>query len=134
GGGGHRPHAPGRRHRGRLRLRVPAVSRRAAATRRRPRCGADRRGAGAPRRALRPPLRTERGAARPGGRWRQVLFLMLRTGLLWLSEQPRIFRFIRGNGLARRFAARFVAGETVDSGGRALQDLTRAAVTATLAV
>src|SRR6266478_1275134 len=48
---------------------------------------------------------------------------MLRAGLLWLSEQSRVFRFIRGNGLARRFAARFVAGETVDSGVAALKDL-----------
>src|SRR6266567_1206820 len=51
---------------------------------------------------------------------------MLRAGLLWLSEQSRVFRFIRGNGLARRFAARFVAGETVDSGVAALKDLNAA--------
>jgi proline dehydrogenase len=57
---------------------------------------------------------------------------MLRAGLLWLSEQPRIFRFIRGNGLARRFAARFVAGETVDSGVAALKALNAAGVTASL--
>src|SRR6266566_3487132 len=59
---------------------------------------------------------------------------MLRTGLLWLSEQPRVFRFIRGNGLARRFAARFVAGETVDSGVAALTDLNAAGITASLDV
>lgn len=40
---------------------------------------------------------------------------MLRTLLLWLSRQPRIFRFIRKNRLARHFALRFVAGETIDS-------------------
>jgi proline dehydrogenase len=57
---------------------------------------------------------------------------MLRSGLLWLSEQPRIFRFVRGNGLARRFAARFVAGETVDSGVAALKDLNAAGITASL--
>jgi proline dehydrogenase len=57
---------------------------------------------------------------------------MLRAGLLWLSEQPRIFRFIRGNGLARRFAARFVAGETVESGVAALKDLNAAGITASL--
>src|SRR5256885_9584036 len=51
-----------------------------------------------------------------------------RTGLLWLSEQPRIFRFIRGNGLARRFASRFVAGETVDSGVAALKHLNTAGI------
>ena len=43
---------------------------------------------------------------------------MLRAGLLWLSEQPQIFRFVRRNGLARRFASRFVAGETVESAHR----------------
>src|SRR5436190_1274191 len=57
---------------------------------------------------------------------------MLRAGLLWLSEQPRVFRFIRGNGLARRVAARFVAGETVDSGVAALKDLNAAGLTASL--
>ena len=57
---------------------------------------------------------------------------MVRAGLLWLSEQPRIFRFIRGNGLARRFAARFVAGETVDSGVAALKALNAAGITASL--
>ena len=59
---------------------------------------------------------------------------MLRAGLLWLSEQPRIFRFIRGNGLARRFAARFVAGETVGSGVAALEGLNAAGITASLDV
>ncbi|HVH67482.1 MAG TPA: proline dehydrogenase family protein [Gemmatimonadales bacterium] len=57
---------------------------------------------------------------------------MLRTGLLWLSEQPRIFRFIRRNGLARRFAARFVAGETVESGVAALRDLNAAGLKGSL--
>jgi proline dehydrogenase len=59
---------------------------------------------------------------------------MLRAGLLWLSEQPRIFRFIRGNGLARRFASRFVAGETVASGVAALKDLNAAGISASLDV
>src|SRR3989442_6033527 len=57
---------------------------------------------------------------------------MLRAGLLWLSEQSRIFRFIRGNGLARRFAARFVAGETVHTGVDALKALTVAGLAASL--
>ncbi|HWG51961.1 MAG TPA: proline dehydrogenase family protein [Gemmatimonadaceae bacterium] len=39
---------------------------------------------------------------------------MLRQTFLFLSNQPRIFRFVRGNGLAKRFASRFVAGETLD--------------------
>lgn len=38
---------------------------------------------------------------------------MLRQGLLWLSEQPRVFRAIRSTRIARRLASRFVAGETV---------------------
>src|SRR5260370_922245 len=59
---------------------------------------------------------------------------MLRAGLLWLSEQPRIFRFIRGNGLARRFASRFVAGETVATGVAALKDLNAARISASLDV
>jgi proline dehydrogenase len=57
---------------------------------------------------------------------------VLRTGLLWLSEQPRIFQFVRGNGLARRFASRFVAGETVESAVAAARQLNGAGITATL--
>jgi len=41
---------------------------------------------------------------------------MMRRALLWLSEQPRIFRFVRRSRLARRFASRFVAGEEVAEG------------------
>ncbi len=57
---------------------------------------------------------------------------MLRAGLLWLSEQPRVFRFVRQNGLAKRFASRFVAGETVDEAVAALRDLNAAGITASL--
>jgi len=57
---------------------------------------------------------------------------MLRASLLWLSEQPRIFRFVRSNGFARRFASRFVAGETVDTALSALRDLNTAQVSASL--
>ena len=38
---------------------------------------------------------------------------MLRAVFLWLSEQPRIFGFVRRNRLARKLASRFVAGETI---------------------
>src|SRR5690348_8541888 len=38
---------------------------------------------------------------------------MLRSALLYLSNQPRVFRFVRNNALAKRFATRFVAGETL---------------------
>jgi proline dehydrogenase len=57
---------------------------------------------------------------------------MLRAGLLWLSEQPRVFRFVRHNGVVKRFAARFVAGETVQSAVAALRDLNAAGLSATL--
>ncbi|HEV8398989.1 MAG TPA: proline dehydrogenase family protein [Gemmatimonadales bacterium] len=57
---------------------------------------------------------------------------MLRASLLWLSEQPQIFRFVRRNGLARRFASRFVAGETVESAVVALRDLNAAHLSASL--
>ncbi len=57
---------------------------------------------------------------------------MVRAGLLWLSERPRIFQFVRRNGLARRFAARFVAGETIDSGVAAARELNVAGITASL--
>lgn len=57
---------------------------------------------------------------------------MMRTGLLWLSEQQQVFRFVRGNPLARKFAHRFVAGETVESAVGAARDLNRRQITATL--
>src|SRR6266704_2469526 len=57
---------------------------------------------------------------------------MLRAGLLWLSEQPHISRFVRRNGLAQKLASRFVAGETVDSAVAALRQLNAAGITATL--
>jgi proline dehydrogenase len=57
---------------------------------------------------------------------------MMRAGLLWLSEQPQVFRFVRRNGLARRFASRFVAGETVESAVAALRDLNAAGLSASL--
>lgn len=57
---------------------------------------------------------------------------MMRTGLLWLSEQPQVFRFVRSNPLARRFASRFVAGETVETAVEAVRELNRRKITATL--
>jgi len=57
---------------------------------------------------------------------------MLRAGLLWLSEQPHIFRVLRANGLARRLASRFVAGETVQSAVAAVRALHTAGITASL--
>ena len=57
---------------------------------------------------------------------------MIRAGLLWLSEQPRIFKFVRSNRLARRLAARFVAGETVATAVTAVRDLNAHGATASL--
>lgn len=57
---------------------------------------------------------------------------MLRAAFLWLSEQPRIFRFVRRNGLARRLASRFVAGETADDAIAALRELNRGNLSASL--
>ncbi len=57
---------------------------------------------------------------------------MLRAAFLWLSEQPSIFRFVRSNGLARKFASRFVAGETVDEAITTLRDLHGSSLSASL--
>lgn len=57
---------------------------------------------------------------------------MMRTSLLWLSNQPKVFSFVRRNGLARKFAARFVAGESVDTAVDAVRDLNRRKISATL--
>jgi proline dehydrogenase len=56
---------------------------------------------------------------------------MLRTFLLYLSRQPGIFRFVRHNGLAKRFASRFVAGETIASACDAVAELNAKGITAT---
>lgn len=40
---------------------------------------------------------------------------MMRSSLLWLSQRQSIFNFVRKNGLAKEFAARFVAGETIET-------------------
>ncbi|HEX5385624.1 MAG TPA: proline dehydrogenase family protein [Gemmatimonadales bacterium] len=56
----------------------------------------------------------------------------MRQGLLWLSEQQRVFDFVRRNGVARRFASRFVAGETVEQGVAAAQALAARGIRASL--
>lgn len=56
----------------------------------------------------------------------------MRQGLLWLSEQPGIFNFVRSNGLARRFASRFVAGESIDQAVEAARELSGRGITASL--
>jgi proline dehydrogenase len=57
---------------------------------------------------------------------------MLRAAFLWLSEQPRIFGFVRRNRLARKLASRFVAGETIDEAVATLRDLNTSNLSASL--
>lgn len=57
---------------------------------------------------------------------------MLRKSLLWLSERPALDRFVRRNRLARGFARRFVAGETVGEGVLAARGLAERGITVTL--
>src|SRR2546430_3066881 len=57
---------------------------------------------------------------------------MLRAVFLWLSEQPRIFRFVRKNRLARKMASRFVAGETIDEAMATVRDLNASNLSASL--
>jgi proline dehydrogenase len=57
---------------------------------------------------------------------------MLRQTFLYLSNQPRIFNFVRHNGLAKKFASRFVAGETLESALAAVRALNAKKITASL--
>jgi proline dehydrogenase len=57
---------------------------------------------------------------------------MLRSAFLYLSEQQQIFRFVRNNKLAKSFANRFVAGETLDTALAAVARLNTAGITASL--
>ena len=56
----------------------------------------------------------------------------MRQGLLWLSHRQGVFNFVRRNGLARRFASRFVAGESIEEGVAAAGELARRGITASL--
>ena len=57
---------------------------------------------------------------------------MLRDTLLYLSNQPRVFRFVRDNRLAKHFAKRFVAGETLAEALDAVRGLNARGITASL--
>jgi proline dehydrogenase len=57
---------------------------------------------------------------------------MLRSALLYLSGQQQIFRFVRNNRLAKSFANRFVAGETIDTALAAVARLNARGITASL--
>ena len=56
----------------------------------------------------------------------------MRKALLWLSERQRVFNFIKRNGLARRFASRFVAGETVETAIEAVREINKKGISASL--
>ena len=57
---------------------------------------------------------------------------MLRGALLYLSSQQHIFKFVRNNRLAKGFANRFVAGETIDTALTAVARLNSRGITASL--
>jgi proline dehydrogenase len=57
---------------------------------------------------------------------------MLRKTLLYLSNQQRVFTFMRRNRLARRMASRFVAGETIEEAMGAVRALNARGITASL--
>ncbi|HYU53421.1 MAG TPA: proline dehydrogenase family protein [Gemmatimonadaceae bacterium] len=57
---------------------------------------------------------------------------MLRSALLYLSSQQQIFKFVRNNSLAKSFANRFVAGETLDTALAAVARLNSRGITASL--
>jgi proline dehydrogenase len=57
---------------------------------------------------------------------------MLRSALLYLSGQQQIFRFVRNNRLAKSFANRFVAGESLDTALAAVTRLNGRGITASL--
>ena len=57
---------------------------------------------------------------------------MLRNALLYLSNQPNVFKFVRTNSVAKGFASRFVAGETIDTAVVAVRELNAAGITASL--
>ena len=57
---------------------------------------------------------------------------MLRNALLYLSSQPQVFNFVRHNRMAKGFASRFVAGETLDTALDAVKQLNAKGISATL--
>jgi proline dehydrogenase len=57
---------------------------------------------------------------------------MLRNALLYLSSQPQVFKFVRHNRLARGFAHRFVAGESIESALDATAELNAKGISVSL--
>ena len=57
---------------------------------------------------------------------------MIRNTLLYLSNQPRVFKFVRNNRLAKHFANRFVAGETLEEAVGVVRALNARGISASL--
>jgi proline dehydrogenase len=57
---------------------------------------------------------------------------MFRSSLLYLSRQQRVFSFIKNVGFARKMAARFVAGETIETAIDAVEALNAKGISASL--
>ena len=57
---------------------------------------------------------------------------MLRDTLLYLSNQPRVFKFVRNSRLARHFAKRFVPGETLADALEVVRALNARGISASL--
>lgn len=57
---------------------------------------------------------------------------MMRSFLLWLSTRQSIFNFARRNRVARKFASRFVAGESIEDAVAAASALRARGITASL--
>jgi len=57
---------------------------------------------------------------------------MIRGALLYLSGQSQVFRFVRNNRLAKSFANRFVAGESLDTALEAVAKLNARGISASL--
>jgi proline dehydrogenase len=57
---------------------------------------------------------------------------LLRSALLWLSEQQKVYELVRRNGLSRKFASRFVAGETLDEAIQAARVLNEKGISTSL--
>src|SRR6266536_765224 len=57
---------------------------------------------------------------------------MLRSALLFLSDQKRCVNFVRNNRMAKSFAHRFVAGETLNTALAAVEKLNLRGISASL--
>ncbi|MEO7822965.1 MAG: proline dehydrogenase family protein [Gemmatimonadaceae bacterium] len=57
---------------------------------------------------------------------------MIRSALLYLSGQGQVFKFVRNNRMAKSFANRFVAGESLDTALEAVTRLNARGISASL--